>query len=217
MRLVDCFCELFAYVLHLLDDPAQQYAEASQVHERCLGLVEAARQSGKENGYERHRFEEALFAVVVWIDEAILCSSLPIRREWPNYLLQLHFFNTNNGGDEFYDCLEAVNPEDEQLTEVFTYCFALGFHGQLYADSEILAEKRAELYLSLRGDEEAASSDRLFPAGYRSSKAGQGYKPPQRQSMRTAVLFLLPLFVLACGYIICSYRLGVQMRAVLGM
>lgn len=216
MRLVDCFCELFAYVLHLLDNPAQ-HAEARQVHERCLGLVEAARQCGKEMDYERHRFEEALFAVIVWIDEAILCSNLPIRRDWPNFLLQLHFFKTNNGGDEFYDCLDAINPQDDQLIEIFAYCFALGFHGRLYADSAVLDEKCAELYSSLRGVPEAAPSDRLFPAGYRSGKPGRGYRPPQRQAIRNAVLFLLPLFVLGCGYVICSYRLGVQMRAVLGM
>lgn len=216
MHLVDCFCELFAFVLHLLDTP-EQHSEARQVYERCIGLVEAARERGKEHGYEQDRFEEALFAVIVWIDEAIFCSTLPLKRDWPNFLLQLHYFDTNNGGDEFYDHLDVVNLQDDQLVEVYTYCFALGFRGRLYGAPDALEEKRAQLFNTLNTELKSPPSDKLFPAGYRGGQNGKGYIPPKGQAARATVLFLLPLFALGCVYVICSYRLDVQLRAVLGM
>uniref|UniRef100_UPI004057969C DotU family type IV/VI secretion system protein n=1 Tax=Candidatus Electrothrix sp. TaxID=2170559 RepID=UPI004057969C len=213
MRLVDYFCELFAFVLDLFESQEQQDVEAHQIHKRCLELVETARQCGRDHGLEQHRFEQALFAVVVWIDEVIICSDLPFVRQWPNFFLQLHFFNTNNGGDEFYDRLEAIDKKEDELIEIFAYCLALGFHGRLYADSSALAERRAELYNCLSTS--PAPSDKLFPAAYRNNNEEYG-KPHKRETARTAVLFLLPLVALFCLYVICSYRLDIQMSTIFG-
>ena len=212
MRLVDCFCELFAFILQLVNTQEQQYAEARQVHERCLGLVENARLCCKKRGYEPQRFEPALFAVIVWIDEAILCSNLPFIRDWPNLLLQLHFFNTNNGGDEFYERLEQIDLEDNQLIEVFAYCFALGFHGRLYADTGLLEKQCTELYSRIHS---TTPAKKLFPASYCGNER-RGYKTPKMRMIQTAVLFLLPFFILVCTYIVCSYRLDVQLHSILG-
>lgn len=210
MRLVDCFCELFAFVLQLLDTP-DQHTEARQVHERCLGLVEAARQCSKERGYDQYRFEQALFAVIVWIDEAILCSNLPLIRDWPNLLLQMHFFNTNNGGDEFYERLGKLDLQDSQLIEVFAYCFSFGFHGRLYADTTQLEKHRDELYSRLYS---TVPAKKLFPASYCGNEKND-YKTPKIRILQTAILLLLPLFILVCTYIICSYHLNVQLHSVI--
>lgn len=211
MRLVDCFCDFFAFVLQLLDTP-EQHTEARQVHERCLGLVEAAQQCCKKRGYEQHRFEQALFAVIVWADEAVLCSNLPFIRDWPNFLLQIHFFNTNNGGEEFYERLNHLDLEDNQIIEVFAYCFAFGFHGRLYADTVLLDKQRTELYSRLHS---TTPAKKLFPASYCGNEK-RGYKTPKMMMMQTAVLFLLPLSLLIGMYVICSYRLDVQLTAALG-
>ncbi|XOF34788.1 MAG: DotU family type IV/VI secretion system protein [Candidatus Electrothrix sp. YB6] len=213
MRLVDCFCDLFAFVLRLSEN-AEQYTDARQVHEHCLGLIEEVRECGRQRGYDQQQFEEALFAVIVWMDEAILCADLPFRSEWSNHLLQRHLFHTNNGGDEFYDRLEAADRQDEQLLEVFAYCFALGFRGRFYGDPASLEERRAALYSRL--DNGSAPSKKLFPAGYRSSNERHGYRPPKMYMLRSFALFLVPLSVLIGIYCIFFYRLDVHMRAVLG-
>ena len=212
MRLVDCFCEIFSFVLQLLDASGQHSAEARQVHERCLGLVEAARQCCNERGYEQGRFEQALFAVIVWIDEAILCSSLPLAHDWPGLLLQLHFFNTNNGGDEFYARLAKLDVEDDQLSEVFAYCFAFGFHGRLHEDTVLIEKHRSDLHSRLHV---TTPSKKLFPASYCGNER-RGYKTPKLRMMQTSFLFLLPLSFLICMYLVCSYRLDVQLRTALG-
>lgn len=213
MRLIDCFCELFAFVLQLVANTQDyQYAEARQVHGRCLDLVEEARQCCKKRGYEQQRFEQALFAITVWIDETILCSSLPFIQDWPNLLLQLHFFNTNNGGDEFYERLEQLDLEDNQLIEIFAYCFAFGFHGRLYADTVLLEKQRTELYGRLHS---TTPAKKLFPASYCGNET-RGYKTPMLRMMQTAILFMLPFFILVCTYLICSYRLDIQLHSILG-
>ena len=213
MRLVDCFSGLFSFVLRLPDN-AEQYSDARQVQEHCLGLIEEARQCCKERGYDQQQAEEALFAVIVWADEMILCSDLPFIHDWPTYQLQRYFFGINSGGDEFYDRLDAVDRQDTQLLEVFAYCLALGFHGRLYGDTAALEARRTELNSRLYGD--SAPSDKLFPAAYRSSKDRHGYKPPRLYALRTLVWFLLPLSVFISIYFICFFRLDIQMQKVLG-
>ncbi|MCI5130599.1 MAG: DotU family type IV/VI secretion system protein [Candidatus Electrothrix sp. EH2] len=212
MRLVDCFCDLFAFVLRLSENAAQ-YSDARQVHEHCLGLVEEVRECGRKRGYDQPRFEEALFAVIVWMDEAILCADLPFTADWSNYLLQRHLFQTNNGGDEFYDRLETADRQDEQLLEVFAYCFALGFCGRLYGDTDSLEEQHAALYSRLHNG--SSPSKKLFPSGYCSSER-HGYKPPKVYMLRSLALFLVPLSLLIAVYCLCFFRLDMQMRGILG-
>ena len=211
MRLVDCFCDFFVFVLRLSEHP-DQYADARQVHEHCLGLAEEARECGRKRGYNQQQFEEALFAVIVWMDEAVLCADLPFTNDWSNYLLQRHLFHTNNGGDELYDRLEAADRQDEQLLEVFAYCFALGFRGRLYGDPASLEERRSALYDRVHNG--SSPSKKLFPAGYCSSER-YGYKPPKTHILRSFALFLVPFSVLIGFYLFCFYRLDVHMRAVL--
>ncbi|MCI5163199.1 MAG: DotU family type IV/VI secretion system protein [Candidatus Electrothrix sp. AX5] len=214
MRLIDCFCDLLSFSLSLPDSP-EQYTDARQVQEYCLGLVEEARQCGREREYDEQQFEDALFAVIIWIDEAILCSDLPFTQDWPTYQLQRLLFGINNGGDEFYNRLDAVDRQDTQLLEIFAYCLALGFHGCLYGDTAALEERRLELNSRLHGD--SAPSGKLFPAGYRSGNDKYGYKPPKIYALRTAALFLLPLSVLVGIYLFFFYRLNLQMPSVLGV
>lgn len=214
MRLVDCFCDLFSFTLRLSDN-REQYTDARQTHEYYLGLIEEARICSRERGYDRQQFNEALFAVIIWIDETILCSDLPFTHAWSTYQLQLHLLGTNNGGDEFYDHLAAVDRQDTQLLEVFAYCLAFGFHGSLYGDVAALEERRAEIISRLYGD--SAPSDKLFPAGYRiGTDRRYGYKPPKIYALHTALLFLVPLSILIGIYFIFYYRLDVHMQSILG-
>ncbi|XCN73053.1 MAG: DotU family type IV/VI secretion system protein [Candidatus Electrothrix aestuarii] len=212
MRLVDCFCDLFALVLSLPENQEQDL-DAQQTQETFLTLVEEARQCARERGYNQQQFEEALFAVTVWVDETILCSDLPFVTTWSTYQLQLHFFGINNGGDQFYDRLDALDRQNTQLLEVFAYCLALGFHGRLYGDTAALEERRAELNNRLYGD--SAPSDKLFPASYRSGTSKHGYIPPKIYALRTLVLFLLPLSILIGIYFIFFYRLDIHMQSIL--
>jgi type VI secretion system protein ImpK len=213
MRLVDCFSGFFSFVLRLPDN-SEQYSDARQVQEHCLGLIAEAQQCCKERGHDEQQTEEALFAVIVWADEVILCSNLPFVHDWPTCQLQLHFFGINNGGDEFYDRLDTVDRRDIQLLEIFAYCLALGFHGRLYGDTATLEARRIELNTRLYG--EAAPSDKLFPSGYRSGNDKHGYRPPKLYALRTLVWFLIPLSILISIHFICSLRLNIDMQNVLG-
>lgn len=213
MRLVDCFCDLFAYTLNLAEHQEQDL-DAQQVQENFLKRIEESRQCAQERDYNQQQFEEALFAVAVWVDEIILCSNLPLVTSWPSYQLQLHFFGINNGGDQFYDHLDAVDRQDTELLEIFAYCLAFGFHGRLYGDTAALEERRAELNSRLHN--ESAPSDKLFPASYRSNTGKKGYKAPRIYALRTLVFFLLPLSFLIGIYFILFYRLDIHMQSVLG-
>ena len=209
MRLVDCFCDIFAFILTLPDNQ-EQYPDAHEVQKDCLQRIEEARQCAMSREYNKQQFETALFAVIVWIDETILCSDLAFIHDWTTHQLQFHFFDINNGGDEFYKRLDAIDHQDTQLLEVFAYCLAFGFHGRLYGDRATLEKRRAKLNTTCYRD--SSPSDKLFPAGYRSGTDRNGYTPPRIHALRSFIILLLPLSMLIGTYFILFHRLDTHMR-----
>jgi type IV/VI secretion system ImpK/VasF family protein len=85
--------------------------------------------------------EEARFAMVAFADEMILRSNWSGREEWLASLLQLHLFRTNRAGDEFYQHLQNLRPDQSHAREAYFLSLALGFEGA-YAG---MPAERAEL------------------------------------------------------------------------
>jgi type VI secretion system protein ImpK len=85
--------------------------------------------------------DEARFALVALADEMIIVSDWSQRERWRADSLQLQLYQTNRAGDEFYERLAALRPDQNQAREVYYACLALGFEGR-YAGREA---DRAEL------------------------------------------------------------------------
>lgn len=91
----------------------------------------------------------AQFAVIAWIDETVLCSSLPWRERWQSELLQRKYLNMTVAGERFFTCLAQLEPDWHQARKVFLFCLQNGFHGQYSMPEddeplqEIITEQRA--------------------------------------------------------------------------
>jgi type VI secretion system protein ImpK len=100
-------------------------------------LSKAAREAA-EAGYAEDTVTMAGYAVIAFLDEAVLNSSQPMFSEWPRRPLQEEIFGEFLGGEAFFENLEhLLNQGDSEelgdLIEVYLLCLSLGFQGRYAA------------------------------------------------------------------------------------
>ncbi len=209
MKLIDCYAPLISFTLY---DHAHEQAKddnsAQKVHERFLELVEQGRRCCNGHGYTPHQREEALFAVVVWIDEFRLCEAEHSGPQWFHYELQRALFNTSNGGDEFYEHLSRISPEDNELRDVFIYCLSLGFRGRFFDDPDGFDQFCKDTLGIKSEDIGGILPDILFASGYlppdaKASAAKHRFMP----SSFTILLVLFTIGGLGAVYLFCQQSL----------
>jgi type VI secretion system protein ImpK len=97
-------------------------------------LQEAEREAGGA-GYSSGEIRDAEFAVVAFLDEAILSSKEPKAEEWRKKPLNIELFGQAVAGDVFFDKLLDIERRRDSaqladLLEVYLLCLLLGFEGR---------------------------------------------------------------------------------------
>jgi len=113
--------------------------------------------------------EEARFALVAMADEMIIVSNWSRREQWSKDSLQLALYQTNRAGDEFYDHLAALHPQQNQAREVYYLCLAVGFEGRYAGRGTERAELMRHHYETLRAAHvtlDVGSARPLAPPAY---------------------------------------------------
>jgi type VI secretion system protein ImpK len=122
--------EFMAYVLLFHEGPDAQRSSAPALRSHLLGLLDAALKAPEMQPIPADEVEEARFALVAWADEMVLRSSWVSTAEWLRDPLQLQLFRTNRAGDEFYDHLARLRPDQNQARQIYLLCLAFGFEGR---------------------------------------------------------------------------------------
>lgn len=176
MKLCQLFVPLMAYVqgLDRLENP-----EAQEVHDELQRLIKQARDFALSEEIELSQFNEALFPVVAWADERL--SRLPQWQEtrpWRAFMLQRKFFSTSLAGVQFFERLEQLKKNEQELREIYVTCLALGFVGRysMNPNAPELTALLQEQYKLLRPEHAVKSTTvggiaRLFPEAYRLAAA----------------------------------------------
>jgi type IV/VI secretion system ImpK/VasF family protein len=94
--------------------------------------------------------EEARFALAALADEMIIVSNWSYKEQWSKDSLQLALYQTNRAGDEFYDHLAKLRPDQNQAREVYYLCLASGFEGQYAGRGAERVELMRQQYEMLR-------------------------------------------------------------------
>ncbi|HEX9869689.1 MAG TPA: DotU/TssL family secretion system protein [Candidatus Tectomicrobia bacterium] len=169
----ELFSELFGYVL-LFEQTNQQgefQPSYEQVRRDIAALLEQEKAAAKRQGLLERDYQDACFAVVAWADETILKhSSWEHHHDWNALPLQMEQFQTRNAGEEFFERLERLRPEQKQVREVYYLCLGLGFSGQYFLGMEdelklhhIRHEQAQHLALPA---EDVQNIDKLTPQPY---------------------------------------------------
>ncbi len=218
MGLPSLFIPIMAYVRSI---ERQTNPDAQQVHDQLQLLIQAAREQALISEVALDRFTDGLFPVVAWCDERL--ANLAVWREthdWRAFMLARKLYNTTLAGMIFFDRLQALAPEDNELREIFVLCLCMNFLGR-YAknpNDPVLVQLRLDNYKLLRPQGvfvEGASDKQLFPEAYRvTSDAGQ--KRRQQSNGRRFWLLgvALPFLIIATLAVTFNYELSLQIDAI---
>jgi type IV/VI secretion system ImpK/VasF family protein len=205
----ELFSELFGYVL-LFEQTNQQgefQPSYEQVRRAIAALLEQEKAAAKRQGMLDRDYQEACFAVVAWADETILKhSTWKHHPEWNAFPLQLEYFQTRNAGEEFFERLERLRPEQKDIREVYYLCLGLGFSGRYFFGMEdelklnhIRHEQARHLPLLV---EDIQEIDKLTPQPYEVPvHSDRPIKPPWTDLLLKAGLPLLILIPAVLGVV----------------
>jgi type VI secretion system protein ImpK len=205
----ELFSELIGYVL-LFEQTNQQgefQPSYQQVRRDIAALLEEEKAAAKRKGMLDRDYQDASFAVIAWADETILKhSSWKHHAEWNTFPLQLEYFQTRNAGEEFFERLERLRPEQKDIREVYYLCLGLGFSGRYFLGLEdelklnqIRHEQAQHLTVPVEDIQEIA---KLTPQPYEVQVPMNGQiKPPWTDLLLKAGLPLLILIPIALALI----------------
>lgn len=208
MRLTDCYVDVLAYAKLFLRRPSQDY---DGFRARVEQMLQSARDKARTTA-PADEGEAALFAVVAWLDEAVLCSQWDQAERWRKSLLQTIHFSTTRAGVEFFTRLDALPLSCRGAREVFYTCLLLGFKGQYVAPADQRALEtltRRTLESLADGSAQAGIEDgeQLFPTAYGAVVAIPERAARASLSTATLTLLLAPLAILGVLYLIYDFVL----------
>ncbi len=113
----------------------QQVADAASFRAQLWGAIKAAENEARRLGYTAEDTEQAVFAVVAFLDESILDLRLPVFADWPRQPMQEERYGHHVAGEIFFHNLQKLlgrtdSQELADLLEVYYLCLLLGFAGR---------------------------------------------------------------------------------------
>ena len=113
----------------------QTVADPSAFRQQVIDALKMADQQARNQGYNSEDIKLAIFAVVAFVDEAVLNTRLPVFADWPRRPLQEELFGHHIAGEVFFKNLQdLLGRSDSQdladLLEVYLTCLLLGFAGR---------------------------------------------------------------------------------------
>ncbi|WP_145514537.1 DotU family type IV/VI secretion system protein [Yersinia massiliensis] len=142
MRLIECYLPIWRFATEFYLFP-ENYSDYEKFRQQSINLFEQAALAAEQQN-ETEDCEHALFAVVVWFDERVLCSSLPWVKRWRSALLQGQLFQTSIGGEVFFNRLDSIDKDNHPLRLVYLFCLLMGFNGKYTQTDNGLLVKRVE-------------------------------------------------------------------------
>jgi type VI secretion system protein ImpK len=113
----------------------QSISDVETFRRRMKAALQDVMKEATVAGYEPTDIREAEFAVVAFLDEAILSSKEPRAEEWRKRPLHIELFGQAIAGHVFFDKLTDIERRRDSLQladllEVYLLCLLLGFEGR---------------------------------------------------------------------------------------
>jgi type VI secretion system protein ImpK len=144
-RLATLYESIFT-VIGRIQSGKQPIQEIDTFQTRMKSAINEIARAAAQRGYNADAIAQANFAVVAFLDEAVLTSSESGRTQWARKTLQEEMFGQRSAGEVFFQRLDQLRPNRDsseliQLLEVFYLCLLLGYEGKFSVGS------KGELYL----------------------------------------------------------------------
>jgi type VI secretion system protein ImpK len=132
VRLVD-LCAPWLTLIAVLQR-ATSLPDAAGLRARALEFRSNLDRDARAGGLSARDVEDAVFALVAFLDESVLHTTGAAREAWIARPLQLELFGQNIAGEEFFTRLELLRKQREErieALEVYYCCLAFGFAGKM--------------------------------------------------------------------------------------
>ncbi|WP_024531166.1 DotU family type IV/VI secretion system protein [Serratia fonticola] len=134
MHLLDCYIPVFYRVL-LIIQQEEKYTDS--LRETILSVLVLAQDKARQQGYDEQDIEEAHFAVLVWVDEVILCAAADGLSQWRLASLQQTRYDSALGGQTFFERLNTLSESRVQVRLVYLFCLLCGFRGRFGSTDDL--------------------------------------------------------------------------------
>lgn len=145
---------VFLYLTTFRRNSATSKQTIEALREALQREFERVRRACDEDSKLRPLFERANYALVAAADQVVLSSSWPQKAGWSVQLLEMHYFQTAEGGKRFFRFADEIlaDPSDggAETAELLFTCMALGFQGELLGEPRELERRRRLLYEKAR-------------------------------------------------------------------
>lgn len=129
VNIVECYMPVFKLISSIKVFP-EGYGDYDSTRRHIIDTIEDVVRNSEKISLSDSELDAAFYSIVVMLDEVILCSELPYRKEWRDNLLQIKYFGHSTGGVEFFNMLNKVIESGSQVGWVFLLCLLLGFRGK---------------------------------------------------------------------------------------
>jgi type VI secretion system protein ImpK len=129
MQLVECYFPLFGFISRTRMDETLEYAS---YREAIINHVDQATALSEKVAASEADVHQARFAILVWLDEMILRSRLSLGQIWRDNLLQTEYYQTEYGGEEFFQRMDSLSADQISVRQVYLTCLLLGFKGKYH-------------------------------------------------------------------------------------
>ncbi len=213
MRLSDYFAELIAYVLYFLRYMDKKPVPFEQLRNDIQRLLSESEQCLQENRFPAEDYQAGRFAVCAWVDEVILSSSWEYRGQWQKEQLQRLYYNTTEAGEEFFDKLNQLGPQQREVREIFYLCLAMGFKGRYCnkGDDLLLDQLETSNLKMLMGSSMGLPSlerTDLFPEAYPSEQEARNEQQKSGLSPYAVILLTAPVVLLGILFVVYHFLLS---------
>lgn len=139
MSILNCYMPVFRFITYFILEP-QDHADYLCFRNKCIQLLQKAHFAA-ELHHSPQDCEDANFAVIIWLDEKVLCSETDWVKNWRSMLLQSHYFDLSTGGSEFFHRLDSIDKNNNSVKVVYLFCLLMGFHGKYTQQDDELKKK----------------------------------------------------------------------------
>jgi type VI secretion system protein ImpK len=216
MQLIDACADILYFTTVNREISFCQF-EPQPLLQRYHDMISQAERQVRQAGISDSHWRSALFAIAVWVDEAILLSEWPHRGQWQKQSLQRTFFHTANGGEEFYTRLRAFDKADIEVLELYDVVMSLGFKGALFRSDDALTRREIteNTMRVLSRNRDMSIPGTLFASAYGKGGDGEYRGRFNRALVRRTVALSLPPLICALVYFILYARLSAVARALI--
>lgn len=192
----------------------QPVADPNSFRKRIRDVLVEIEREALRSGYSAQDISDTTYAVVTFLDEAILSSGDPARERWS--ALQAELYERAVGGDAFFEQITRISgrghsPQIADILEVYYLCLLLGYQGRYSAAGyggelrQIMQELRERIE-QIRGVDMPLSPSPIPP------KTAAASPPPPASAVPSAVLWTpAAALILTAGlWIIYRLLLGFQ-------